>query len=173
MDLSNYPAAHVSPTGHDSPVQPVSRPSSYLASHGSAVAKVMADVAGHPCESIVDTGSANTVVSQKLLRRLGLLDAVNTPMRGTFGTASGQSASIWGTLPDFPVGIRALVIPITAHVTEAMSYDVLIGMDWLIMAAASIDRGKQNILFRQGLDQVITVPLIGNAMCPTMSLVLW
>ena len=80
----------------------------------------------------------------------------------TFYTASGGLSGLSGMLPDLLVGIGGLNIPVYAHVTEALSYDILIGMDWLVMAGARIDLDGNSIVLRKGLDLDITAPLLSS-----------
>lgn len=158
METSNLSAhAHAS-TGPLQPTTSKFTPTSFLSANSGPL-YVSAKVGGILCKAIVDTGSSNTVLSQRFVRRAGLLDSVKRS-DGCFYTAAGSAASLWGVVPNIFVGIGEFGLPVDAHVTEALTYDVLIGMDWLVMAGASIDIDGNKIIMRSGLNSVVTAPLL-------------
>jgi len=89
--------------------------------------------------AIVDTGASQCAVTLTTLKRMGLGKAYNYTKKTAYTTASGERAHSLGTLPDFPVSIGKLTTKVDFNVTDALTYDVLLGLDFLKIIGAVIN----------------------------------
>ena len=91
----------------------------------SAYAQVQID--GTLAEAIVDTGAGSAVISSSFMKRKkwDIDDATEIP----YTVANGQKDTTLGIIHDVPVSIFGLTIPIDMIVTNANSYDVILGTE--------------------------------------------
>ena len=93
----------------------------------------------HPCTVIIDTGCSHSTISEKAACKFGLLHSINEAAAAdlSYQTASGEIAHPIGIIDDIAVQVGNLVLPLTFQVTDG-HYDALLGMDWIVLAGASI-----------------------------------
>lgn len=108
--------------------------------------------------AIIDTGSTNTVMSTTLYRRLGSLDNL-AKADSTFLTSSGETATPVGVANSCLVSIGDLELPVDVQVTRAVNYELLVGMDWLHMAGASIHIAESCVSLQVDRGVRIEVPI--------------
>ena len=101
----------------------------------SAYAQVHID--GTLAEAIIDTGAGSAVISNSFLQRKGW--DIDEPTRITYTVANGQRDTTLGIVTKVPIQVQGLTIPIDMIVTNANSYDVILGNEWLVKANAIID----------------------------------
>jgi len=97
--------------------------------------------------AIVDTGASQCAVTLTTLKRMGLAKAIDFTKKTVYTTASGDRAHSLGTLPDFPVTIGKLTTKVDFNVTDALSYDVLLGLDFLKTIGAVINLRTNRISY--------------------------
>ena len=124
-----------------------------------SVVRAHATVNGVPVPSaIIDTGSTNTVMSHMLYRRMGALDDLYPP-DSSFLTSSGDSTTPIGVSPACMVALGELALPVDVQVTRANTYDLLVGMDWLSMAAAEISIANSTLTLAVDKGLRVEVPI--------------
>jgi deoxyuridine 5'-triphosphate nucleotidohydrolase len=111
--------------------------------HKATPAYVTCQVQGRMYEAIIDTGAGKTVISKTAL------DAMNWEItestRETMIVANGAEVTPLGVVHDVPIQFGNIIIPISAIVTTATSYDFLLGVDWLTKANAVIYTNAQKM----------------------------
>jgi hypothetical protein len=90
-----------------------------------------------PITLIVDSGASGSVVSKAFLdeHKIHVERASTTIMTGI----TGSRIKPIGAIDNFPVTVAGLTMPVTVDVTEALSYSVIVGNDWLTKVKAVID----------------------------------
>ncbi|CAI5944588.1 unnamed protein product [Closterium sp. NIES-65] len=112
----------------------------------------------HRLTAIVDSGASQTALSHVIARKLGLLPYLqDTTIEYT--TSSGETSKPWGILPDVPVRVGKLTLPIDIAVTGANTYDMLLGQDWIYSANADILTSKGQIVYRVNTKETDSVPI--------------
>ncbi|CAI7897997.1 unnamed protein product, partial [Closterium sp. NIES-53] len=112
----------------------------------------------HRLTAIVDSGASQTALSHVIARKLGLLPYLqDTTIEYT--TSSGETSKSWGILPDVPVRVGKLTLPIDIAVTGANTYDMLLGQDWIYSANADILTSKGQIVYRVNTKETDSVPI--------------
>ena len=124
----------------------------------NTVVKARVTVCGSPFEAIIDTGASDTVLSHTVVRKLGLMDMMEQSDM-SFLTAGGHVEVPMGVLRDLPIGLGSLSLPVDAMVTPANSYNVLVGNDFLRMAAADICLSNNTLKLRIGAEHYEEVPI--------------
>src|SRR5213080_1574604 len=72
--------------------------------------------------------------------------------------ANGSSTIPLGVITDVAISFGVCTIAVDLVVTEAATYDVILGMDWLTRANAKVDLGKQEMILSKHRQRV-TVPI--------------
>ncbi|CAI6007792.1 unnamed protein product [Closterium sp. NIES-65] len=112
----------------------------------------------HRLTAIVDSGASQTALSHVIARKLGLLPYLqDTTIEYT--TSSGETLKPWGILPDVPVRVGKLTLPIDIAVTGANTYDMLLGQDWIYSANVDILTSKGQIVYRVNTKETDSVPI--------------
>ena len=116
-------------------------------SHPVSTCKADVKVAkyGEPLTAIVDTGASRSAITTETLRMLGLLQHVE-PIQSFYFNADGRKAQSLGTIRQVPVLLGSLHTNVTFRVTEALTYAVLLGMDFLKAAGAILDLRADSML---------------------------
>ena len=86
---------------------------------------------------IVDSGSSGSVVSSYLLKDLGI--KIDRPSTVNMINVHGESKRAIREIAEFPFVVGGMKIPIDVVVTDANSYNTLVGNDWLSKVSAIID----------------------------------
>ena len=114
------------------------------------------EIAKRIISGLVDTGASISLMSFALMELLGM--KIDRAPRAPFLTANGSPSMPLGIIEDVAVTFGTLTITVDMVVTEAASYDVILGMDWLTRANAKVDLGKKEMtIIKHG--QRIRVPL--------------
>ena len=105
---------------------------------------------------IVDTGAAISLISHAVMMLLGM--SIDKASRTSIIMANGVSSVPLGVIEDVAVTFGECTVSVDMVVTEAASYDVILGMNWLTQANATVDLGrKEMVLSKHG--RRTTVPL--------------
>lgn len=133
--------------------------------NANSVLKGTVGVYGRAFDCIIDTGASDTVLSHSVVRRLGMLDKLEPTYRN-YMTASGKAERPAGLLYRVPITMGSLTIEVDTMVTDANSYNILIGNDWLQMAYADILLSNGIIRLRTGRDTHEDIPIETNSGVP-------
>ncbi|KAG9292971.1 hypothetical protein G9A89_016333 [Geosiphon pyriformis] len=95
-----------------------------------------AKVDDHVIKLILDSGSADSIITKQLMDQLGCQVDHTTSAR--IITANGVTKTPIGEIDDFPIEVNGITVPIKVLVIEATQYQALVGNDWLF---------KTNIMF--------------------------
>jgi hypothetical protein len=87
--------------------------------------------------TVIDTGSGVSIVSKPMMDRLGWEIEAETKRR--FIVADGHKAVPLGRIFNVPIKFGPVTLPVHVLVVDTDSYDLVIGMDWLTKANATID----------------------------------
>lgn len=104
---------------------------------------------------IVDSGSAGSIISLKLLKDLDM--EITQASKTVMVNVNGERRRPLGAVTDIPLAIQGLVIPMDAIVTDADSYAAIIGNDWLRKTKANIDYDS-NMLTLKWNKHILQVP---------------
>lgn len=83
---------------------------------------------------------------------------IDKASRSSVIMANGASTVPLGVVEDVAVTFGTCTVSVDLVVTEAASYDVILGMDWLTRANARVDLGKREMILSKHGRQV-TVPV--------------
>jgi deoxyuridine 5'-triphosphate nucleotidohydrolase len=87
--------------------------------------------------AVVDTGSGVTIVSKPMVDRLEW--EIEAATKRKFIVADGHKAVPLGRIFNVPIKFGPVTLPVHVLVVDTDSYDLVIGMDWLTKANATID----------------------------------
>ena len=104
---------------------------------------------------IVDSGSAGSIISLRLLKDLDM--EITQASKTVMVNVNGERRRPLGAVTDIPLSIQGLVIPMDAIVTDADSYAAIIGNDWLRKTKANIDYDS-NVLTLKWHKHILQVP---------------
>lgn len=122
------------------------------------ICRALVSLNGYPAEAVIDSGASNTVVSRYFLRRLGL-DRLILPSTMTFWNADGVKSTASGLIRNLDVGIEDYFMPVDAYVTEARTYELILGGDYLGPAKAVIDYNQRVLSIQDYNDKLINVEI--------------
>ncbi|CAG8629027.1 9885_t:CDS:2, partial [Ambispora leptoticha] len=105
---------------------------------------------------IVDSGSSESVVSSYLLGELGI--KVERPSTVNMVNVHGRSKRALGEISDFPFSVRGVIVPVDVVVTDAASYQAIVGNDWLSNVNANINYTSSEMTFHWN-DREVVVPV--------------
>jgi hypothetical protein len=94
-------------------------------------------VGKEPVTVIIDSGAATSIITQKLMKKLG--HKISAPSRIVVVTTNGTKVKPLGVIKDFPITINHMRIPTHVEVLESPENLLLLGNDWLIHAGAKLD----------------------------------
>ena len=97
--------------------------------------------------AIVDTGASQSAITLDTVRRMGLNKCIDENGKSFFYNADGRKSETVGIMRDFPVTIGELTTKVTFSVTDALSYDVLLGNDFLLAIGARIDLKNKELKY--------------------------
>ena len=101
---------------------------------------------GERITCVVDTGASVTIFTEALLTKFGLMRMVKPTPATTIDVADGSNVEVTGMLPNVPITIAGCTLKVDALVTKALSYDALIGCDWLCPMGVTIDMGNRELV---------------------------
>jgi RNase H-like domain found in reverse transcriptase/Reverse transcriptase (RNA-dependent DNA polymerase)/Aspartyl protease/Zinc knuckle len=124
--------------------------------HKSTALYCDAKVEGKTIPLIVDSGSSGSVVSSLLLQKLGI--KVERPSTVNMISVHGESKRAVGEISDFPFEVGSCEIPIDVVVTDARTYQAIVGNDWLSKVKANINWSNSEMIILWN-NQKIKVPV--------------
>src|SRR5260363_105326 len=104
---------------------------------------------------IVDSGSSGSVVSSYLLSELGV--KVKRPSTVNMVNVHGQSKRAIGEISNFPFFVGGVRIPIDVVVTDALSYQAIVGNDWLSKVQPKIDYNASEMALHWENEKIIVL----------------
>jgi predicted aspartyl protease len=99
-------------------------------------------------EGLVDTGASMSVMAVVVVRELGMMHLVTGSE--TYKTASRVITQVLGRIDEIPVKVGGVQCTMTFMVVDTDSYDVLLGLDFLIKIGAIVDVERGLIQVRHG-----------------------
>ncbi|GBB91667.1 hypothetical protein RclHR1_19010001 [Rhizophagus clarus] len=96
-----------------------------------------ANVKGVKVPLIVDSGAAGSIVAHHFLSQLGV--HIDQPSTTSMVNVNGERKIPIGEVLNFPIKVQGIEVPIDMVVTEAETYSVIVGNDWLRKVKANID----------------------------------
>jgi predicted aspartyl protease len=95
------------------------------------------EINSYVVEGLVDTGASMSVMVAIVVRELGMMHLVTGSE--TYKTASGVVTQALGRIDEVPVKIGGVRCAMTFMVVDTNSYDVLLGLDFLMKIGAVVD----------------------------------
>jgi len=153
---------------HVAQPQPGARPDTNLYSisrskrYGGPQCTLPVKIGDYETIALVDTGASASAMSLDCMRRAGMLDLINTNTGITFTNADGSRCHAKGRAYRVPLSLGSLTTMFSPTITNALSYDMLLGNDVLTALNAKIDMGNGQIEIRIDPDhtQVLDLHLI-------------
>jgi hypothetical protein len=99
-------------------------------------------------EGLVDTGASMSVIAAVVVREMGMMHLVVGSE--SYKTASGVITQALGRIDEIAVSVGGVDCAMTFMVVDTDSYDVLLGLDFLIKIGAVVDVEKGRIQIRRG-----------------------
>ncbi|CAK9192271.1 unnamed protein product, partial [Sphagnum troendelagicum] len=106
-------------------------------SHRSKTLHLLVEVNNYIVEGLVDTGASMTVMAAAVVRELGMMHVVTGSE--TYKTASGVITQALDRINEVPVKVGGVHCAMTFMVVDTDSYDVLLGLDFLMKIGAIVD----------------------------------
>jgi len=117
--------------------------------HRSKTLHLLVEINNYVVEGLVDIGASMSIVAVAVVRELGMMHLV-TGLE-TYKTTSGVVTQVLGRIDEVPVKVGGVQCAMTFMVVDTDSYDVLLGLDFLMKIGAVVD-------VERGLIQVRHVP---------------
>jgi hypothetical protein len=99
-------------------------------------------------EGLVDTGASMSVIATVVVREMGMMHLVVGSE--SYKTTSGVITQALGRIDEIAVNVGGVDCAMTFMVVDTDSYDVLLGLDFLIKIGAVVDVEKGRIQIRRG-----------------------
>jgi hypothetical protein len=99
-------------------------------------------------EGLVDTGASMSVMAAAVVREMGMMHSVVGSE--SFKTASGVVTQALGRIDEVVVNVGGVHCTMTFMVVDIDSYDVLLGLDFLMKIGAVVDVERGLIQIRRG-----------------------
>jgi predicted aspartyl protease len=116
--------------------------------HRSKTLHLPVEMNGYVVEGLVDTGASMSVMAAVMVRELRIMHLVTGSE--TYKTASGVVTQALGRVDEVPVKVGGVQCTMTFMVVDTDSYDVLLGLDFLIKIGAIVDVERGLIQVRHG-----------------------
>jgi len=116
--------------------------------HQSKTLHLLVDINDYIVEGLVDTGASMSIMAAAVVRELGMMHLVTGSE--TYKTASGVITQALGRIDEIPVKVGGVQCTMTFMVVDTDSYDVLLGLDFLIKIGAIVDVERGLIQVRHG-----------------------
>jgi predicted aspartyl protease len=116
--------------------------------HQSKTLHLLVEINNYIVEGLVDTGASMSVMAAMVVRELGMMHLV-TGLE-TYKTASGVITQALGQIDEVTVKVGGVQCSMTFMVVDTDSYDVLLGLDFLIKIGAIVDVERGLIQVRHG-----------------------
>jgi predicted aspartyl protease len=105
--------------------------------HRSKTLHLPVEINSYVVEGLVDTGASMSVMVAVVVRELGMMHLVIGSE--TYKIASGVVTQALGRIDEVPVKVRGVQCAMTFMVVDPDSYDVLLGLDFLMKIGAIVD----------------------------------
>ncbi|KXZ41351.1 hypothetical protein GPECTOR_528g523 [Gonium pectorale] len=115
---------------------PIAAPKFQVTRASVLVANAVGDF--EPVQAVVDSGASHSVISRMTLRKLGLLDSIETTSV-TFLNADGRRAPAAGVVRGLLVSTGDMAIMMDVYVSNATNYGILLGTDFMHPIGADLD----------------------------------
>ncbi|KAG9307376.1 hypothetical protein G9A89_017205 [Geosiphon pyriformis] len=102
---------------------------------------------GHHIKLILDSGSADSIITQQFMDQLGY--RVDRTASTRIITADGATKTPIGKINDLPIEINGIIVPIKVLVMEAIQYQALVGNNWLSKTNATLNWNTQELQLSQ------------------------
>jgi predicted aspartyl protease len=105
--------------------------------HRSKTLYLLVEINNYVVEGLVDIGASMFVMAVTVVRELGIMHLVTGSK--TYKTAIGVVTHALGRIDKIPMKVRGVQCTMTFMVVDTDSYDVLLGLDFLIKIGAIVD----------------------------------
>jgi predicted aspartyl protease len=105
--------------------------------HRNKTLHLLVEVNNYIIEGLVDTGASMTVMAAAVVRELGMIHLITGSE--SYKTASGVITQALGRIDEVPVKVGGVQCTMTFMVVDTDSYDVLLGLDFLMKIGAIVD----------------------------------
>ncbi len=116
--------------------------------HRSKTLHLLVEINNYVVESLVDTRASMSVMAAVVVRELGMIHLVTGSE--TYKTTSGVVTQALGRIDEVPVKVGGVQCAMTFMVMDTNSYDVLLGLDFLMKIGAIVDVERGLIQVRHG-----------------------
>jgi predicted aspartyl protease len=116
--------------------------------HKSKTLHLLVEINSYLIEGLVDTGASMFVMAAAVIKELGMMHLVAGSE--TYKTASGIVTQAMGRIDEVSVKARGVPCTMTFMVVDTDSYDILLGLDFLIKIGAIVDVERGLIQVRRG-----------------------
>ncbi len=123
--------------------------------HQSKTLHLPVEINNYVVEGLVDTGASMSVMATAIVREMGMMHIVAGTE--TYKTASGVVTHALGRISEIPVKVGGVQCAMTFMVVDTDSYDVLLGMDFLMKIGAVVDVERGLIQVRHGPETNVEV----------------
>ncbi len=107
--------------------------------HRSKTLHLLVEINSYVVEGLVDTGASMSIMAAVVVRELGMMHLVTGSK--TYKTASGVVTQTLGRIDEVPVKVGGVQCAMTFMVVDTDSYDVLLGLDFLMKIGADVEQG--------------------------------
>jgi hypothetical protein len=107
-------------------------------------------------KAILDTGAASNIISNKLMRELGL--KIKKTSNIIFKMANGKKVPSLGQTQG-KLGIQGIETPVTLQVIDSKEDTLLLGNEWFSQVKAKIDFEKEELKIKGKNDKEVKIPI--------------
>ncbi|KAG9284056.1 hypothetical protein G9A89_022830 [Geosiphon pyriformis] len=119
-----------------------------------------AKVDGHSIKLILDSGSADSIITRQLMDQLG--HQVDCTASAKIITANGVTKTPIGEIDNFSIEVNNIIVSIKVLVMEATQYQALIGNNWLSKTHALLDWNMQELQISQNGQHTCVPAMCGH-----------
>jgi predicted aspartyl protease len=123
--------------------------------HRSKTLHLLVEINNYVVEGLVDIKASMFVMATVIVRELGMMHLVTGSE--IYKTASGVVTQALGRIDEVPVNVGSVQCAMTFMVVDTDSYDVLLGLDFLMKIGAVVDVEWGLIQIRHGLGNNVEV----------------
>ncbi len=123
--------------------------------HRSKTLHLFVEINNYVIEGLVDTGASMSVMATAIVRELGMMHLVTGSE--TYKTALRVVTQALGRIDEVPVKVGGVQCAMTFMVVDTDSYDVLLGLDFLMKIGAVVHVEWGLIQVRHGLENNVEV----------------
>jgi predicted aspartyl protease len=105
--------------------------------HRNKTLHLLVEISNYVVEGLVDTGASMSVMATTVVRKLGMMHLVTGTE--TYKTASRVVTQALGWIDEISVKVGGVQCAMTFMVVDTDSYDVLLGLDFLMKIGALVD----------------------------------